>query len=79
MRLNFWPLTTTTKKHVSWHFFGLIPCRDKKLDSVLDGKCPDCALTSFNVETSYGVTFVKCVGCCSKFMVSPICVERIND
>lgn len=77
--MNIWPFTNSTKKQISWRFFGLNPCRDKSLDEVLDGICPDCNSIHFLIEIKRGITYVECDVCQSKFLISPISIERIID
>lgn len=60
-------------------YFGLIPSRDKSLDTVLDGFCPDCNGVSFNIQIKTDITYATCSTCASKYVVSPICIERIME
>jgi hypothetical protein len=77
--MNILAFKKPVKKQISWRFFGLNPCRDKSLDCILDGYCPDCNGISFVIEIKRGITHAECDSCRNKFLVSPVSIERIAD
>jgi transcription elongation factor Elf1 len=57
-------------KH-DWVFFGLRPCRDKKLDCLSNSICPDCNSNEFVIKNVNEVYILECCECKSSFALAP--------